>query len=110
MLHLGCTAGPVGVRTFGEESKYLVLILQIQQLLTFHPEPMFYRESASGHSKSAYLLGKILCTIPRILLSSMHFTAFYMVLTTPVISFNVLLGLNFLYFYCESIQNDQPIA
>ncbi|KAJ6087613.1 hypothetical protein N7467_006527 [Penicillium canescens] len=75
-------AGPPGVKIFGEEK------------LTF------YRESQSGHSRSAYFLGKNLAVCFRMLVSSLHFTAFYLVLAAPLIQFHSLFGLCFLYFYC----------
>ncbi|KAJ5633383.1 ABC transporter [Penicillium lividum] len=64
------------------------------------PELVFSRESSSGHSESAYFLGKILSTLIRMFLSALHFTAFYLILTTPIASFSTQLILNLLYFYC----------
>ncbi|KAJ6101351.1 hypothetical protein N7499_000981 [Penicillium canescens] len=81
-LAIACAAGPPGVKIFGEEK------------LTF------YRESQSGHSRSAYFLGKNLAVCFRMLVSSLHFTAFYLVLAAPLIQFHSLFGLCFLYFYC----------
>ncbi|KAL2815872.1 hypothetical protein BDW59DRAFT_166606 [Aspergillus cavernicola] len=81
-LAIACAAGPSGVKVFEEEK------------LTFH------RESQSGHSRSAYFLGKNLAICFRMLLSSLHFTAFYLVLATPMIPFRVQLGLGILYYYC----------
>lgn len=66
------------------------------------PELIFLRESSSGHSESAYFLGKILSTLVRIFLSALHFTAFYLILTTPIVSFPTQLIVNLLYFYCMS--------
>jgi len=78
-----CAAGPPGVKIFGEEK------------LTF------YRESQCGHSRSAYFLGKNLAVCFRMLVSSLHFTAFYLILAAPMIPFHLQLGLGFLYFYCK---------
>ncbi|KFZ21953.1 hypothetical protein V502_02901 [Pseudogymnoascus sp. VKM F-4520 (FW-2644)] len=61
---------------------------------------LFCRESHSGHSESAYLMGKVLTSLIRTFLSALHFTTCFMILATPVISFGMLLGLNLLYFYC----------
>jgi hypothetical protein len=65
-----------------------------------NPELIFTRESSSGHSESAYFLGKILSTLIRMFLSALHFTAFYLILTTPLVSFPTQLVVNLLYFYC----------
>ncbi|KAJ5793071.1 uncharacterized protein N7503_009049 [Penicillium pulvis] len=81
-LAIACAAGPPGVKIFGEEK------------LTFH------RESQSGHSHSAYFLGKNIAVCFRMLVSSLHFTAFYLVLAAPMIPFRSQLGLGILYSYC----------
>jgi ABC-type multidrug transport system ATPase subunit len=81
-FHTACAAGPPGVKIFGEEK------------LTF------WRESQSGHSQSAYFLGKNLAVCFRMVVSSLHFTTFYLVLAAPMIPFHTQLGLSFLYFYC----------
>lgn len=81
--YTACAAGPPGVKIFGEEK------------LTF------WRESQSGHSRSAYFLGKNLAVCIRMLVSSLHFTAFYLILAAPMIPFHTQLGLSFLYFYCK---------
>lgn len=62
---------------------------------------IFQRESHSGHSEGAYFLGKVLSSLPRSFLAAFHYTTFYAVLATPFASFNILLTLNFFYFYCE---------
>lgn len=67
-------------------------------------ELVFSRESCSGHSESAYFIGKVLSTFFRIFLSALHFTSFYMVLTASIVPFHVQLGINILYFYCQLIQ------
>ncbi|KAJ5116658.1 hypothetical protein N7456_001006 [Penicillium angulare] len=63
-------------------------------------ELVFKRESHSGHSESAYFIGKAISVLPRLFLAALHFTTVYLVLATPFASFNMLLTLNFLYFYC----------
>ncbi|KAJ5768880.1 hypothetical protein N7520_003439 [Penicillium odoratum] len=81
-LAISCAAGPPGFTTFGEEKS------------------IFYRESQSGHSRSAYFLGKNLAVCFRMVVASLHFTAFYLISAAPIIPFNKQLGLTFLYFYC----------
>jgi hypothetical protein len=66
-------------------------------------ELIFYQDVYTGHSASAYLLGKDLATWPRILVSSLQFTTFYMILATTVIPFHILFSLNVVYFFCERI-------
>ncbi|GIC88963.1 uncharacterized protein Aud_005365 [Aspergillus udagawae] len=61
---------------------------------------VFKRESHSGHSEGAYFVGKVLSSFPRSFIAAFHYTTFYAVLATPFASFNMLLVLNFLYFYC----------
>lgn len=60
---------------------------------------MFQRESSSGHSKSAYYIGKVLSTFPRITLAALHYTVMIGVLATPLISFQDMYAANLLYFY-----------
>ncbi|KAJ5102252.1 ABC transporter [Penicillium alfredii] len=81
-LAISLAAAPAGVETFGGEKNN------------------FYREVDAGDSRSAYFVGKELSTIPRIVLSALHFTTFYIILATPAISFGMLLVLNMLFFYC----------
>ncbi|KAL4899814.1 hypothetical protein BDW74DRAFT_171221 [Aspergillus multicolor] len=81
-IAISCAAGPAGVKVFGEEKA------------TFH------REWQSGHSRSAYFLGNNLAVCFRILLSSLHFTAFYLLLAAPMISLHLQLALVFLHYYC----------
>ncbi|KAJ6031616.1 ABC transporter [Penicillium herquei] len=78
----GCAAGPAGVQTFGNEKL------------------VFFREAYSGHSRSAYFIGKVFSTFFRITLSALHFTTFYMVLTVPAIPFEAQLTIDILYYYC----------
>ncbi|KAE8140279.1 hypothetical protein BDV38DRAFT_290517 [Aspergillus pseudotamarii] len=81
-LAIACAAGPPSVKIFGEE------------------KVTFYREAQSGHSRSAYFIGKSLAVSFRMLVAALHFTSFYMVLAAPMISFALQLGLALLYFYC----------
>ncbi|KAB8289656.1 hypothetical protein EYC80_010569 [Monilinia laxa] len=75
-------AAAPGVKTFGEEKS------------------VYWREASSGHSRSAYFVGKTLSALFRLVLSALHFTAFYSILATPRMSFGLLLAVNTLYFYC----------
>jgi ABC-type multidrug transport system ATPase subunit len=61
---------------------------------------IYWRETASGHSRSAYYVGKLLSTLPRIVLSSLHFTIFLSVLATPLIGFTQMYAANLMYFWC----------
>ncbi|RAH86215.1 putative ABC transporter [Aspergillus japonicus CBS 114.51] len=81
-LAIGCAAGPAGVILFAEDR----LVLN--------------REWQSGHSPSAFFLGKTISSIPRMAVSALHFASFYMLLTTPMIDFGQLFINCLLYFYC----------
>ncbi|KAI9739310.1 MAG: hypothetical protein M1834_007523 [Cirrosporium novae-zelandiae] len=81
-LAIGLAASAPGVKVFGEEKL------------------VYWREAASGHSRSAYYIGKVVSTIPRIALSALHFTVFFGILATPLMSFNSMFLANLLYFYC----------
>ncbi|KAK4507823.1 hypothetical protein PRZ48_001558 [Zasmidium cellare] len=81
-MAIGLAASAPGFWVFGEEKL------------------MYWRETASGHSRSAYYVGKLLSTILRIALSSWHFTVFLGVLATPLISFQHMYAANFMYFWC----------
>ncbi|KAK6000165.1 hypothetical protein QM012_004153 [Aureobasidium pullulans] len=80
-MAIGLASSAPGVWVFGEE----VL--------------MFQRESASGHSKSAYYIGKVLSTLPRTTLAALHYTVMITILATPLISFRDMYAANLLYFY-----------
>ncbi|TPX47429.1 hypothetical protein SeMB42_g03315 [Synchytrium endobioticum] len=60
---------PAGVRVFGEE------------------KAVYWREAAAGHSRSAYYVGKTLAAFYRFIVSSLHFTAFYVILALPLVPF-----------------------
>jgi len=81
-MAIGLAASAPGFWVFGEEKL------------------MYYRETASGHSRSAYYLGKLLSTLLRIGLSSLHFTVFLGILATPLISFPMMYAANLMYFWC----------
>ncbi|PYI14690.1 putative ABC transporter [Aspergillus violaceofuscus CBS 115571] len=81
-LGIACAAGPPGVKLLGEEKL------------------IFRREQQSGHSRSAYFLGKNLSVLLRMFLSSLHYTTIYIIIATPTISFGFQLAIDFLYFYC----------
>ncbi|KAI0882331.1 uncharacterized protein GGS22DRAFT_191502 [Annulohypoxylon maeteangense] len=81
-LAIGLAAAAPGVKTFGEEKQ------------------MYWREASAGHSRSAYYIGKVIATIPRLTISAMHFTTFYCILATPRMSFWTMYLTNLMYFYC----------
>jgi hypothetical protein len=81
-MAIGLAASAPGFWVFGEEKM------------------MYYRETASGHSRSAYYVGKLLSTLPRVLLSSLHFSVFMGVLATPLMSFGKMFVVNLMYFWC----------
>ncbi|CAK4032452.1 ABC transporter, ABC-G family, WBC-type [Lecanosticta acicola] len=81
-MAIGLAASAPGFWVFGEEKL------------------IYWRETASGHSRSAYYVGKLLSTLLRIGLSSLHFTVFLGVLATPLISFPAMYAANLAYFWC----------
>lgn len=81
-MSIGLAASAPGFWVFGEEKL------------------MYWRETASGHSRSAYYVGKLLSTLLRIGLSSLHFTVFLGVLATPLMSFQAMYAANLAYFWC----------
>lgn len=81
-MAIGLAASASGFWVFGEEKL------------------IYWRETASGHSRSAYYFGKLLSTIPRIALSSLHFSIFFSVLATPLMSFMEMYAANLMYFWC----------
>jgi len=80
-MAIGLAASAPGFWVFGEEKL------------------IYWRETASGHSRSAYYFGKMLSTLPRIGLSSLHFTIFLSILATPLISFTEMYAANLMYFW-----------
>lgn len=78
----GIIASPPGVKIFGEEKL------------------VYAREASSGHNRFAYYIGKVLSTLPRMVLSNLHFTVLFIYLATPRISWGAAFVANLLYFYC----------
>ncbi|KAL8717542.1 MAG: hypothetical protein Q9225_005220 [Loekoesia sp. 1 TL-2023] len=80
-IAIGLIASSPGVKIFGEEKL------------------VYWRESSSGHNRLAYYIGKVLSTFPRMLVACLHFTATFMLLATPRISWGHSFLANLLYFY-----------
>lgn len=78
----GIIASTPGVKVFGEEKL------------------IYAREASSGHNRCAYYIGKVLSTLPRMILSTLHFTVVFMYLSTPRITWGAAFIANLLYFYC----------
>ena len=81
-LATGIIASSPGVKIFGEEKL------------------IYAREASSGHNRFAYYIGKVLSTLPRMIISNLHFTMPFMYLATPRISWSAAFTANLLYFYC----------
>ncbi|KAL8726678.1 MAG: hypothetical protein Q9166_006546 [cf. Caloplaca sp. 2 TL-2023] len=80
-IAIGLIASSPGVKIFGEEKL------------------VYWREASSGHSRFAYYIGKVLSTFPRMIIACLHFTATFMVLSTPRIDWGSAFLANLLYFY-----------
>ncbi|KAL8934507.1 MAG: hypothetical protein Q9216_005879 [Gyalolechia sp. 2 TL-2023] len=80
-IAIGLIASSPGVKIFGEEKL------------------VYWREASSGHNRLAYYLGKVLSTFPRMLIANLHFTATFLLLATPRITFPHAFLANLLYFY-----------
>eukprot|EP01119_Soliformovum_irregulare_P019516 TRINITY_DN6197_c1_g1_i1.p1 TRINITY_DN6197_c1_g1~~TRINITY_DN6197_c1_g1_i1.p1 ORF type:complete len:781 (+),score=218.38 TRINITY_DN6197_c1_g1_i1:3-2345(+) len=80
-IAVGLSGAPAGVKTFGEE------------------KPLHWREYAAGHSRVAYYLGKVICTVYRFAITSLHFSALYYILATPGIEFGRLYVIVFMLFF-----------
>ncbi|KAL8716239.1 MAG: hypothetical protein Q9220_000144 [cf. Caloplaca sp. 1 TL-2023] len=80
-IAIGLIASSPGVKIFGEEKL------------------VYWREASSGHNRFAYYLGKVLSTVPRMMVACLHFTATFMVLSTPRIDWGSAFLANLLYFY-----------
>ncbi|KAJ3085836.1 hypothetical protein HK102_013788 [Quaeritorhiza haematococci] len=65
-ITVALAGAPAGVKVFSEE------------------KPVYWRETAAGHSPSAYYVGKIFSSFYRLTLSALHFAAIYQFLATPV--------------------------
>ena len=81
-LAIGIIASSPGVKIFSEEKL------------------MYAREASAGHNRFAYYLGKVFSTLPRIVLSTLHFTMPFIYLATPRISWGAAFTANLLYLYC----------
>ncbi|KAJ3413486.1 hypothetical protein HDV05_007931 [Chytridiales sp. JEL 0842] len=64
-IAISLSGAPSGVKVFGEE------------------KPVYWRETAAGHSKWAYYLGKTVSVVPRLGISAAHFTCLYYLLARP---------------------------
>ncbi|KAF1996579.1 hypothetical protein P154DRAFT_579828 [Amniculicola lignicola CBS 123094] len=80
-MAIGLAASAPAVKVFGEEKL------------------IYARERSSGHSSSAYYVGKMLSVLPRICLSSLHFSVFMGILATPLMGFHQMFAANLLYFF-----------
>jgi hypothetical protein len=74
-------AASAGVRVFGAE------------------RTIYWRETAAGHSLSAYYVGKSLSLLYRYIYGSLHFCMIFMLLARPAISFGKLFLLVYLLFF-----------
>jgi hypothetical protein len=79
-LSIALAGAPSGVKVFGEE------------------KPVYWRETASGHSRSAYFIGKSISVLYRIIFASGHFTAMFYLLALPTFSVEMQFLLFFLTF------------
>lgn len=82
VISIGLVSASPGVKVFGEEKL------------------MFYREAAAGHNRFAYYTGKVVSTIPRIILAAVHFTTLFQLLCTPQMDWLSQYVVVLLYFYC----------
>ncbi|KAL8850319.1 MAG: hypothetical protein Q9221_004734 [Calogaya cf. arnoldii] len=80
-IAIGLIASSPGVKIFGEEKL------------------VYVREASSGHNRLAYYLGKVISTFPRMAIANLHFTAIFVLLATPRISWPHAFCANLLYFY-----------
>ncbi|KAJ3284820.1 hypothetical protein HDU79_007841 [Rhizoclosmatium sp. JEL0117] len=77
----GLAGAPAGVKVFAEE------------------QTVYWREAANGHSKLGYFIGKAISSIYRFILSSLHFTAIFVVLGLPSASFGFIYAVIMLQFW-----------
>lgn len=59
---------------------------------------VYWRESASGHSRLAYFIGVATAQIYRIALNALHFTMLFHILAKPTIGFGAMLAV----VYCHT--------
>lgn len=81
-MAIGLAASAPAVRVYGEEKM------------------IFNREAASGHSMSAYYVGKMVSVLPRLFLSSLHYAVFMGILATPLMAWTDMFVAILLYFFC----------
>ena len=81
-MAIGLAASAPAVKVFGEEKL------------------IFNREASSGHSMSAYYVGKMVSVLPRLFIASLHFSVFMGILATPLMSWVDMFVANLLYFFC----------
>jgi hypothetical protein len=79
---VGLAGAPAGVKIFSEEKE------------------IYWREASAGHSPVPYYLGKNMASIYRLVISSLHFTAFLHFLGTPNIPFVSMYLIHLLHFFC----------
>lgn len=80
-LAIGLAASAAGVRTFGDE------------------RVIYFRETASGHSPSAYYLGVSLSVLYRIFIMALHFAVLFYVVGMPMASLGHIYAICFgVYF------------
>ncbi|KAJ3121092.1 hypothetical protein HK100_012521 [Physocladia obscura] len=78
---IGLAGAPSAVKVFGEEKE------------------VYWREAAAGHSRLAYYLGKTIATLFRVVLASLHFTAFFMFFAKPDINPYLMYAIVLLQFW-----------
>lgn len=81
-MAIGLAASAPAVKVFGEEKL------------------IFNREASSGHSMSAYYIGKMVSVLPRLFIANLHFSVFMGILATPIMSWFDMFVANLLYFFC----------
>ncbi|XXQ38737.1 ABC transporter domain-containing protein [Plasmodiophora brassicae] len=81
-MSVALSAAPSGVNVFGEDL------------------PVYWRETASGQSPSAYYVGTSISVLWRIVLSAAHFTAIYYVLARPTFAVGLQYLMILLNVYC----------
>ncbi|KAJ3326983.1 hypothetical protein HDU76_012450 [Blyttiomyces sp. JEL0837] len=93
-IALALASAPAGVKVFGEE------------------RAIFFREAAAGHNKLAYYIGKSVSVLYRLCLTTLHFTALYVILAKPPIDVGtqfILLGVSAVVSMLVSRQ-DAPLV
>ncbi|KAJ1342996.1 hypothetical protein BSLG_002421 [Batrachochytrium salamandrivorans] len=80
-MAVALAAAPAGVNVFGNE------------------KPVYWRETSSGHSPLAYYIGKSIAALYRTVICSLHFTAIFVVLATPEITFQTQYSMIMLFFF-----------